>query len=117
MPSQYVILHHQLNDSEHWDFMLEQGDVLLTWKLLKDPTDVNNFPIPAQRIQDHRKAYLEYEGPVSGDRGSVSRIDKGTCEILQRTSSQYVFQLDGVHLKGQFSLARENEEWVFKDDI
>lgn len=96
--------------------MLEQGEVLLTWQLLKDPADVKNFPIPALRIQDHRKVYLEYEGPISGNRGLVSRIDKGTCEILQRTSSQYVFQLDGVRLKGQFSLVCENEEWVFKVD-
>ena len=30
MPSRFVILHHRLDDGEHWDLMLEHGEVLLT---------------------------------------------------------------------------------------
>ena len=35
----------------------------------------------ATRLPDHRLAYLEYEGPVSGNRGVVRRIDSGKYEI------------------------------------
>ena len=96
--------------------MLEQGDALITWQLLKEPVDRSSLPVPARKIQDHRKAYLDYEGPLSGDRGSVRRVDTGTCEILQRLPSQYVIQLQGVRLKGKFTLVRDNEDWLFRVD-
>jgi hypothetical protein len=34
--------------------------------------------VDAQRIADHRLAYLEYEGPISGGRGTVRRLDGGS---------------------------------------
>jgi hypothetical protein len=36
--------------------------------------------IEMQRIADHRSLYLDYEGPISGDRGVVRRLDRGTIE-------------------------------------
>ncbi len=33
--------------------------------------------VDAQQLGHHRKSYLEYEGPLSGDRGQVHRIDSG----------------------------------------
>ncbi len=126
MPSRYVILHHQLKDGEHpnehrgehWDLMLEQGDILLTWQLLKEPIGPSSLPIHALKIQDHRIAYLDYEGSISGDRGSVTRIDSGRCEILEQSSSLYVIQLIGDRFTGKFSLRREknskNDAWTFR---
>lgn len=139
MPTRYVILHHQLargeyarehsgeqpvqnpveHRNEHWDLMLEQGDILLTWKLLKEPIDPGSLPIEALKIQDHRIAYLDYEGPISRDRGHVTRIDAGRCEILEQSSSLYVIQLNGDRFTGKFSLIREknseSEMWIFFD--
>lgn len=34
----------------------------------------------AERIADHRRIYLEYEGPLSGGRGEVSRVARGAFE-------------------------------------
>lgn len=34
----------------------------------------------AERLADHRRVYLEYEGPLSGDRGEVRRVASGTFE-------------------------------------
>jgi hypothetical protein len=34
--------------------------------------------VAAVRIADHRPAYLTYEGPISGDRGTVRRLASGT---------------------------------------
>jgi hypothetical protein len=71
----FVILEHD-HPELHWDLMLESGDVLRTWRLLRPP-DTPGETIDAIAIGDHRKAYLDYEGPVSGGRGNVKRWDAG----------------------------------------
>ena len=115
MPARFVILHHRLDDGEHWDLMLEHGDVLLTWQLLREPVDASSLPIPARRIADHRKAYLDYEGPVSGDRGTVQRIDRGTVEFKTTVDDQFVFKLDGTKLRGSFVLGRKHgNQWTME---
>jgi predicted ABC-type ATPase len=76
----FVILEHD-HPHLHWDLMLEAGDVLCTWRLERPPRGAPET-IPAERISDHRLAYLDYEGPVSGGRGLVKRWDWGTYEIL-----------------------------------
>lgn len=114
MSSRFVILHHLLDDSEHWDLMLEQGEVLLTWQLLRDPTDPSNFPIPALRIGDHRKAYLNYEGLVTGNRGTVRRVDSGTVEFEENTPQYHRVVLHGDRLRGTFLLRQQIEDWTLE---
>jgi len=70
----YVILEHD-HPRRHWDLMLEAGEALLTWRLEAWPKD--GVRIRAEPIGDHRTAYLDYEGPVSGNRGRVQRRDEG----------------------------------------
>ena len=115
MPTKFVILHHRVAESEHWDLMLQHGDVLLTWQLLREPVDRSSLPIPARRIGEHRKAYLEYQGPISGDRGHVRRVDAGTVEFEEITPDRYAITLNGRRLSGRFVLAREAEAWVFSE--
>src|SRR5437764_266524 len=71
----YVILEHD-HPRRHWDLMLEAGGALCTWRLEAWPRD--GVQIRAELIGDHRLAYLDYEGPVSGNRGRVERRDEGT---------------------------------------
>src|SRR5262249_42830737 len=59
----------------HWDLMLECGEVLKTWRLAEAPAQGQT--VRAEAIADHRKLYLDYEGPVSGSRGKVKRWDGG----------------------------------------
>ncbi len=114
MSTRFVILHHELGGGEHWDLMLEHGDTLLTWQLFREPLGRPSLPIPARRIGGHRKAYLDYEGPVSGDRGHVRRVDTGTVEIKELTATQCVIDLDGKRLSGRFRLTCENhDQWTF----
>ena len=87
MPSRFVILQHTVADGEHWDFMLEQGDVLLTWRLGREPIDVSTLPIVAHRIADHHKAFLEFEGRLSRE-AQVFR-----CTVCSRA---YPIAEDGV---------------------
>lgn len=84
----FVILEHDWPD-RHWDFLLEDGETLLAWRLLAEPAVGRS--VAAEPNVPHRLAYLDYEGPVSGVRGSVSRWDAGTYE---RTAA-------GIELRGE----------------
>jgi hypothetical protein len=64
----------------HWDFLLEHGDHALCWRLLRQPCC--DEPIAAERLPPHRLLYLDYEGPVSHDRGTVKLIASGTYEVM-----------------------------------
>ena len=112
MPTRFVILHHRTDRGEHWDLMLERGDVLLTWQLLREPRSPASLPIPARRIGDHRKAYLTYEGPLSRNRGDVRRVDAGSMELEEITADRYMLVLEGDRLSGRFALVATGDEWV-----
>jgi hypothetical protein len=79
-PSRFVVLHHQLPAAgerpSHFDLMLEQVDGLRTYALSQWPPDRRPQSVLALPIHDRR--YLDYEGPVSHDRGTVRRIASGT---------------------------------------
>ncbi|MCH7992918.1 MAG: hypothetical protein IIB57_00585 [Planctomycetes bacterium] len=114
MASRFVILHHVVAGSEHWDLMLEHGSVLLTWQLAREPIDVASLPIPAKRIADHRSAYLEYEGSISGDRGHVTRVDQGTVSIERLTGRYCLVELLGERLKGRLCLVQDDTDWSLR---
>ncbi len=107
MSDRFVILHHRLNDSEHWDLMLEYGDSLLTWQLPGDPTGPDSLPMTARQIENHRLEYLTYEGPVSRNRGTVQRVESGVVFIAERSGLEYRFRLQGSRLIGDFLLKYE----------
>ncbi len=115
MPARFVILHHQVAGGEHWDLMLERGDVLLTWQLCREPVDRFGLPIRAKRIGDHRKAYLEYEGPIKGNRGHVRRVDAGNVQFEEITACRYVVAIEGKRLSGRFTITADGDEWVFAE--
>ena len=67
----------------HWDLMLESAARLRTWALDAPLTNALSAPIAAMALPDHRLAYLDYEGPLSGERGSVVQVTSGTYETLE----------------------------------
>ncbi len=77
----FVVLEHD-HPERHWDLMFEHGDVLKTWRLMEYPPRPGR-DVAAVALNDHRKAYLDYEGSVSGGRGRVVRVHEGTYEIVQ----------------------------------
>jgi hypothetical protein len=113
----FVLLRHEMPPSgeipSHWDLMFQQGDSLLTWRLEAlpaglapaEPSPVNagrshvSPPIVAVRLAEHRLEYLDYEGPVSGDRGEVRRVDGGEYTSLVATPTQLHVQLEGAVLR------------------
>ncbi len=100
----YVILEHDYPEL-HWDLMLEAGEVLRTWRLAAPPqTDER---VRADPSFDHRRFYLDYEGPVSGNRGCVKAWDRGTYEALAEDAASIAVRLQGKRLRGAATLLRE----------
>jgi hypothetical protein len=99
--SRFVVLLHD-HPVVHWDLMLERETTLQTWRLLSCPEAGQD--IRAEPLTDHRLHYLDYEGPVSGNRGTVTRWDFGTYCVLERTASVLRCRLEGTRLRGTVSL-------------
>src|SRR5438045_327544 len=93
----FVILEHD-HPSLHWDLMLETGEVLRTWRLAQPPEPAK--AISATYLAEHRRMYLDYEGPISGDRGRVRRWDSGSYDWLQQNESRLRFRLEGSRVAG-----------------
>jgi hypothetical protein len=107
----YVILKHD-HPELHWDFMLEAGEVLKTWRLADRPRADQR--VRAEPSFDHRRLYLDYEGPVSGNRGSVVAWDRGTYEgePSDPAEGRVVVKLTGGRLRGTAILERgEDGQW------
>lgn len=129
----FVVLHHTgwPGHGDHFDLMLqaEAGDsdaapVLKTFATLthefpdgKSHADVRQRDEQAlgpdaqtnllRLIDDHRRAYLEFEGDVSGGRGRVARVESGTLAWLQPPEADALllrFALQGARLKGGYRL-------------
>ncbi|MFN4260292.1 MAG: DNA polymerase ligase N-terminal domain-containing protein [Gemmataceae bacterium] len=107
----YVILEHD-HPFLHWDLMLEAGTVLRTWRLAAAP-EVGHT-VTAEPSFDHRLLYLDYEGPISGNRGQVRRWDAGTFTWLTDTENQVSVRLDGRRCQGRLLMECTNEEWIGK---
>jgi hypothetical protein len=97
----FVILEHDW-PARHWDLFLEAGGVLRAWRLLAEPGP--GVAVPAEANAEHRLLYLDYEGPVSGGRGSVSRWDAGTFEWLADGMESVIVGLAGAKVAGVFAI-------------
>jgi hypothetical protein len=91
--------------------MFEQGDALRTWALDALPTADDSAT--ADQLADHRLAYLDYEGPVSGNRGEVRREDAGEFEVLEDAPERFVVFLRGRTFQGGLKLQRRQDgRWI-----
>lgn len=96
MSLRFVVLRHEGVPEPHYDLMFEThaGSKLTTWRSERWPID---RPTPLQQLGEHRRDYLEYEGPISRDRGFVQRVAAGTCMIERSADGSW------------WSIAIENE--------
>ena len=112
--ARFVILQHESPRGVHWDFMLETGSTLKTWAL--DHAPDAGEAIVATSLADHRLAYLDYEGPISGGRGTVTRWDQGLYRIEHETPTQWTVVLEGGKLQGHATLTQlpdDPQHWNF----
>jgi hypothetical protein len=91
----------------HWDLLVEipGQERLPTWRLSANPIETD-APIAAARIQDHRRIYLDYEGPLSGERGWVRHLDRGEAHLQHAADpeGEITIELRGRFLNGEFRL-------------
>ena len=139
--NQWVLLHHQVDGpigdrGDHFDFMLspvgslsentgseksssEDPGHLWTWAIPVNPLELS---LPqeciAERLPDHRLAYLEYEGPISGNRGHVQRVASGTYEVVSWSEERIELRLQCIATSPTghddlflVSLSRQGEIW------
>ncbi|NOX56464.1 MAG: ATP-dependent DNA ligase [Planctomycetes bacterium] len=99
----FAILEHDF-PALHWDFLLEHGETLLTWRLPAPPAI--GVRVEAEQLPDHRKIYLDYEGPVSQGRGSVRRWDGGSYEVLAWSDDGIEIKVAGRRLQARCTLRR-----------
>ena len=116
----YVILRHDLPAQAgrglHWDLMLEVDGTLKTWALDAEPAAARS--ISAMQLDDHRLAYLEYEGPVCGDRGQVTRWDHGPYEVRQWDEERIVVVLAGQRWRCRVSASHVDQaRWSVAFDV
>ena len=112
----FVVLRDELpGDAErtsHWDLMFEYEGVLRTWSVMELPPLQNQEPqaIAAEQLADHRLAYLDYEGPVSGHRGTVTRCDHGSYQVERYSPELWQVQVESERLSGRITLTCPDDD-------
>ena len=106
----FALLEHTTRDGVHWDLLIQAPgqERLLTWRLAVSPIDAGPDGVPAHRIGDHRALYLDFEGELTGGRGSVRRLDGGMAAWLTGSSGtgDCRMRLAGKRLRGDFEITR-----------
>lgn len=106
----YVVLEHRTGGwngrADHWDVMLETPAALLTWESPPFPAAPSVWAV--QSLAPHRLVYLDYEGPISENRGCVRRLDRGQFNVLARQPQRLSLEWDGAVFSGRW-------EWILAD--
>jgi hypothetical protein len=102
---QFALLEHRQAVGVHWDFLAEVSPTgrLLTWRLASNPLTASGA-IESQVLPPHRRVYLDYQGPISGGRGVVSRLDRGQLDWLLLSPGHWRFMLRGETLTGNVEI-------------
>lgn len=98
-PRRFVVLRHEVGPEftrqggTHCDWMFQLDDALRTWAT--DLVDRFDHPIQTigRKLQDHRIDYLDYQGNLSGNRGSVTRLLAGNLTVVDDTPDRLVARL------------------------
>ena len=83
MTGRFVILQHD-HPFLHWDLLLEEANSVRCWRLLREPCC--GEPIAAEPLPAHRLLYLDYEGPLTGNRGTVRRVVAGSHIVVESSA-------------------------------
>lgn len=118
---QFTILEHD-HPWLHWDLLLDDGEPRIpTWRLAEPvcsgegATGDDVIRIAAELLENHRREYLDYEGPVSGDRGQVTQWDTGLYLPLAQRPDYWEIRLEGSLVRGFAVLTRtpgEEQRWL-----
>ncbi|MEQ9616968.1 MAG: hypothetical protein RLN60_02915 [Phycisphaerales bacterium] len=121
----FVILRHVYDDEpekDHFDFLFETEEgfdenarTLVAFRSLA--LDDDGFMFTAERLENHRRLYLDYEGPISGGRGRVLRIRSGTAFLRDAGVTLAVWYRfdDDPDMETRYAVAchANDDRWLF----
>lgn len=108
----FVVLKHEEEAGLHFDLMLEQAGVLVTFAFAE-------FPAPGatgEQIADHRLEYLKFEGDIGGGKGVVTRVERGSYDLLFSSPDEFFAFLRGARLRGNIRLRRAGDAWKLEGE-
>ena len=96
----FVLLHHtgwiSSIRGDHWDWMLEPPELakegLITFASSRDPQAGWDGEF-LESLPRHRAAYLDYQGPISEQRGHVKQVAKGHFRWIEMSSDSLSLEL------------------------
>src|SRR5262245_29754294 len=103
MPRYTISQHTNGPEADHLDLFLQVDGALKSWRIERTIFDA---PQAATRTEDHRESYLDFEGPVSKNRGQVKIWDTGDYSADIWTDQRIVVALRGRRLKARLRLDR-----------
>lgn len=122
----FAILHHtgSATQASHYDLLFQTAEgagdddrVLESYSTLKDEFPGCSGPVRVKAIAPHRRIYLQYEGPLGGARGEVTRADGGEYTLETPAEGLRRLKLSGRRLQGAFILRRGADgAWIFERD-
>ncbi|GDX98598.1 hypothetical protein LBMAG48_10020 [Phycisphaerae bacterium] len=103
----WVVLRHTLSDGTwHFDWLFEtaadQGLVSL-----RVQSELCAGEFACERMGEHRRAYLTFEGDIGGGRGSVARVQAG--EIIRIVA-------DDISVRAYLQVATQHDSQRFHID-
>ena len=108
-----VVQEHKRAGEVHYDLMLESSALLWTWSFADFPGGSSEQS--CERIQDHDRKFLTYEGDLSGGNGTVSIVESGSFDLLAAREDEVCFTARSKNISGTCRLMRRDEnEWVLQ---
>lgn len=112
----YVILWHEagptLGRPSHYDLLFEEGVDARAWCIVQEIKP--SQPLTATELPRHRLHYLTYEGPISGNRGAVTRWDFGEYRLLESLENRIRVDVIGQRLLGEITLIKAPNDWQLR---
>jgi DNA ligase D-like protein (predicted 3'-phosphoesterase) len=117
----YVIQKHKATHL-HWDLRLQEGEVLASWAIPKEPPAEEGVRRLAVQVEDHPLDYAAFEGTIPEGEygaGTVEIWDCGTYVSLARAAAKRIFEIRGKRLSGPYCLIKlkpglaEDRNWLF----
>ncbi len=103
------VVHNHFASHHHYDLRLEMNGVLKSWAVPKQPPKTKGIKRLAIQVEDHPLAYAKFHRTIPKGNygaGTVKIWDKGTYELLEKTSKKIVVKFHGKKLKGKYNLIK-----------
>ncbi|MBX9737334.1 MAG: hypothetical protein K2X32_10455 [Phycisphaerales bacterium] len=135
IPGRMVLLVHELDDgTRHFDWLIQRPQALaaaggpivplnpdarelLSFRVAERMDGARASKFAATKMDNHRNLYLTYSGPISGGRGSVRQVARGT--VLEVQELEGAIAIRGAFLRGErylwAGMAQGGQsEWAFQ---